>query len=46
MHCPRCSGSELKLKKDTGSTSFVPPVAGLMIAGEVIRELASITPGK
>lgn len=26
-----------------GSISFVPPVAGLLIAGEVIRELAGIT---
>ena len=25
-----------------GSVSFVPPVAGLLIAGEVIRELAGI----
>ena len=25
-----------------GSISFVPPVAGLLIAGEVIRELAGI----
>lgn len=26
-----------------GSTSFVPPVAGLLIAGEVVRQLAGIT---
>ena len=25
-----------------GSTAFVPPVAGLMIAGEVVRHLAGI----
>ena len=25
-----------------GSIAFVPPVAGLMIAGEVIRELAGV----
>ena len=25
-----------------GSVSFVPPVAGLLIAGEVIREIAGI----
>ena len=26
-----------------GSISFVPPVAGLIIAGEVIRDLAGIS---
>ncbi|HQD30597.1 MAG TPA: tRNA threonylcarbamoyladenosine dehydratase [Clostridiales bacterium] len=45
--CPKCSGVKPETKKRIpGSTSFVPPVAGLMIAGEVIRDLAGIKPGK
>ena len=31
-----------KRRSVPGSISFVPPVAGLLIAGEVIRELAGI----
>ncbi len=38
-----CSGSEIKTtgykKQSPGSVAFVPSVAGLIIAGEVIREL-------
>ena len=33
---------ETKGKKAVGSISFVPPVAGLMLAGEVIRNLAEV----
>ncbi len=33
----------LKRRRVPGSVSFVPPVAGLLIAGEVIRELAGIS---
>ncbi len=33
----------LKRRRVPGSISFVPPVAGLLIAGEVIRELAGIS---
>lgn len=33
-------GCETKRRATPGSTAFVPAVAGLMIAGEVIRELA------
>ena len=44
---PKCSVVKPVTKKRIpGSTSFVPPVAGLMIAGEVIRDLAGIKPGK
>lgn len=34
--------SETKRRATPGSTAFVPAVAGLMIAGEVIRELAGV----
>ncbi|MGE5614241.1 MAG: ThiF family adenylyltransferase [Bacillota bacterium] len=40
--CAGCAGSERKnvgRKRTPGSTSFVPPVAGLIIAGEVIMDL-------
>lgn len=38
---PRMESEETTSKRTTpGSVSFVPPVAGLLIAGEVIRELA------
>ena len=30
-------------KRIPGSISFVPPVAGLLIAGEAIRDLAGIS---
>lgn len=36
------NGSESKRRATPGSTAFVPAVAGLMIAGEVIRELAGV----
>ncbi len=42
----RVSGEEAQEKTGRrtipGSISFVPPVAGLLIAGEVIREIAGI----
>jgi tRNA A37 threonylcarbamoyladenosine dehydratase len=45
--CPRCTGERTETKRRIpGSTSFVPTVAGLMIAGEVIRDLAGIVPVK
>jgi tRNA A37 threonylcarbamoyladenosine dehydratase len=40
--CAGCAGSERRnagRKRTPGSTSFVPPVAGLIIAGEVIMDL-------
>ena len=41
--CPRCRGEKIDTKRRIpGSTSFVPPIAGLMIAGEVVRDLAGI----
>lgn len=40
---PLAESEEVSSKRATpGSVSFVPPVAGLLIAGEVIRELAGI----
>jgi len=45
--CPKCRGEKTETKRRIpGSTSFVPPVAGFMIAGEVIRDLAGIERGK
>lgn len=39
----RVTGEDLGMRRSLpGSISFVPPVAGLIIAGEVIRELAGI----
>lgn len=39
---PLCESAETTSKRSTpGSISFVPPVAGLLIAGEVIRDLIS-----
>lgn len=40
----RSTGEETGARRTLpGSVSFVPPVAGILIAGEVIRELAGIT---
>lgn len=37
-----CESTEITSKRSTpGSISFVPPVAGLLIAGEVVRDLLS-----
>jgi len=45
--CPKCRGDKPGTKRRIpGSASFVPPVAGLMIAGEVIRDLAGISTGR
>jgi len=45
--CPKCRGDKPETKRRIpGSASFVPPVAGLMIAGEVIRDLAGISTGR
>lgn len=39
---PLCESTEITSKRSTpGSISFVPPVAGLLIAGEVVRDLLS-----
>ena len=39
--CGRSTGEDSGARRSLpGSISFVPPVAGLLIAGEVIRELA------
>ena len=41
---PRGISQEETSKRQTpASISFVPPVAGLLIAGEVIRDLAGLT---
>lgn len=41
--CGRSTGEDSGARRSLpGSISFVPPVAGLLIAGEVIRELAGI----
>lgn len=38
--CPVCDTDEQSAKRQiAGSTAFVPPVAGLIIAGEVIKDL-------
>ncbi|MGN0532268.1 MAG: ThiF family adenylyltransferase [Eubacterium sp.] len=38
--CPVCDTDEQTVKRQiAGSTAFVPPVAGLIIAGEVIKDL-------
>lgn len=39
----RESPEETQKRQTPASISFVPPVAGLLIAGEVIRELAGVT---
>ena len=40
---PVCPSEEITGKRSVpGSISFVPPVAGLLIAGEVIRDLLGI----
>ena len=39
----RMTGEDKGMRRSLpGSISFVPPVAGLMLAGEVIRELAGV----
>lgn len=44
--CGRSTGEDSGARRSLpGSISFVPPVAGLLIAGEVIRELAGISAG-
>lgn len=44
--CGRSTGEDSGARRSLpGSISFVPPVAGLLIAGEVIRELAGINTG-
>lgn len=44
--CGRSTGEDSGARRSLpGSISFVPPVAGLLIAGEVIRELAGINAG-
>lgn len=44
--CGRSTGEDSGARRSLpGSISFVPPVAGLLIAGEVIRELARISAG-
>ena len=44
--CGRSTGEDSGARRSLpGSISFVPPVAGLLIAGEVIRELAGIKAG-
>ena len=44
--CGRSTGKDSGARRSLpGSISFVPPVAGLLIAGEVIRELAGIKAG-
>ena len=44
--CGRSTGEDSGARRSLpGSISFVPPVAGLLIAGEVIRELAGINMG-
>ena len=44
--CGRSTGENSGARRSLpGSISFVPPVAGLLIAGEVIRELAGISAG-
>ena len=37
-----CEAEETVRRSIPGSTAFVPPVAGLIIAGEVVRELTSL----
>ena len=45
--CGRSTGEDSGARRSLpGSISFVPPVAGLLIAGEVIRELAGISAGR
>ena len=44
--CERSTGEDSGARRSLpGSISFVPPVAGLLIVGEVIRELAGISAG-
>ena len=44
--CGRSTGEDSGARRSLpGSISFVPPVAGLLIAGEVIRELGGISAG-
>ena len=44
--CGRSTGEDSGARRSLpGSISFVPPVAGLLIAGEVIRELTGINAG-
>lgn len=44
--CGRSTGEDSGARRSLpGSISFVPPVAGLLIAGEVIRELTGINTG-
>ena len=44
--CGRSTGEDSGARRSLpGSISFVPPVAGLLIAGEVISELAGISAG-
>ena len=44
--CGRSTGEDSGARRSLpGSISFVPPVAGLLIVGEVIRELAGINTG-
>lgn len=44
--CGRSTGEDSGARRSLpGSISFIPPVAGLLIAGEVIRELAGINTG-
>lgn len=45
--CPPGSTRKCSERRDIpGSVSFVPPVAGLMIAGEIVRDLALKAPEK
>jgi len=41
---PEPENKELPRKQTPGSVSFVPPAAGLLLAGEVIKELTGIIP--
>ena len=39
----RTTGEDMGVRRSLpGSISFVPPVAGLLIAGEVIRDIAGV----
>jgi tRNA A37 threonylcarbamoyladenosine dehydratase len=53
MECPQTSDTlpaegrtAVKRRAVPGSTAFVPSAAGLIAAGEVIRDLLCLTPGK
>ena len=41
---PRCASEESSARRDIpGSTAFVPPVAGLILAAEIVKELSGVS---